>query len=193
MAVSRKPDSKVVDNESKAMLFEGASISQLNIIFGMDNRTVAAKMAGVEPIGRRAGHPIYSIKDAAAVLVEPNLNLDQIDQIAAYVRKMNPANMPKLLTKEFWSAMRARQQYEEDAGDLWRTEKVVAVFSELVKAIRTPLILAKDGIATERELDEPTRRAIDKVIDSLLEKLHDAVVEQFGESETAENVDDDDF
>lgn len=193
MSVSKVRDSKLVDNETKAMLFEGVSISQLNIIFGMDNRTVAAKMAGVEPVGKRHSFPIYSIKEAAAVLVEPTLDLDQIEQIAAYVRKLNPQNMPKMLTKEFWAAMRTKQLYEEDAGDLWRTDKVVEVFGDLVKSIRTPLILAKDAVANEMELDDRSQKIIDRIIDDILEGLHDAVVKQFGARAVAPAVSDDDL
>lgn len=193
MSVSKTRDSKLVDNDSKAMLFEGASISQLNIIFGMDNRTIAAKMASVEPVGKRNSFPIYSIKDAAAVLVEPTLDLDQIEQVAAYVRKLNPQNMPKMLTKEFWAAMRTKQLFEEDAGDLWRTDKVVEVFSDLVKSIRTPLILAKDAVANEKELDDRSQKIIDHIIDGILEELHDAVVKQFGSRAAAPTVDDNDF
>lgn len=192
MAVGKR-DSKVFDEDSKAMLFEGASISQLGKIFGMDNRTITAKLVGLEPVGKRAGHPIYAIKEAAALLVEPDLDLDQIDQLAAYVRKLNPTNLPKLLNKEFWAAMRQRQLYEEDAADLWPTEKVVEVFSDLVKSVRTPLILAKDTVASEVELTDKIQRMIDKIIDGILEDLHDAVVKQFGSRAPTPEIEDDDF
>lgn len=179
---SNKPDTRQFDEDTRAMIFEGASISQLNVIFGMDNRTVTAKLsqAQLQPCGRRSGFPIYSIKEAAAVLIEPTLDLDDVEKLSAYVRKLNPANMPKMLTKEFWAAMRTKQLYEEDAGDLWRTEKVVEVFSELVSAVRTPLILAKDTVANERELDDRIQAILDRIIDSILEHLYDAVFEQFG-------------
>lgn len=193
MTVTKARGSKLIDDDSKAMIFEGASISQLNAIFGMDNRTISSKMAGVDPIGMRQGYPIYSIKDAASVLVEPTLDLDQIEQVAAYVRKLNPQNMPKMLTKEFWSAMRTKQLYEEDAGDLWRTDRVVEVFGDLVKSVRTPLILAKDAVANEMELDDRAQKIIDQIIDGILEKLHDAVVKQFGTRATTPTVDDNDF
>lgn len=181
------------DPDSQAMIFEGASVSQLAKIFGMDNRTVGSKIIAIDPIGTRKTYPVYSIKDAAQVLLEPTLDLDQVEKIAAYVRKLNPTNMPKMLTKEFWAAMRQKQAWEEDAAELWRTDKVVEVFSELVKSIRDPLILAKDAVASQRELDDRTQQIIDGIIDGILEKLHDAVVEQFGKRAPAPTVDDDDF
>ena len=187
------PATKRMDAETKSMLYEGASISQLNIMFGMDNRTVAAKISGLEPCGKRAGAPIYSVREAAAVLVEPNLDLNQIEVLSSYVRKLNPTNMPKMLTKEFWSAMRTKQLYEEDAGDLWRTDKVVEVFSDLVKSVRLPLILAKDAIANVKELTDRDQQIIDQIIDGILEELHDAVVKQFGPRAIAAEIDNEDF
>lgn len=187
------PDSKRMDADTKAIIYEGASISQLNVLFGMDNRTISSKISGLEPCGKRAGAPIYSVREAAALLVEPTLDLSQIEVVANYVRKLNPTNMPKMLTKEFWSAMRTKQLYEDDAGDLWRTEKVVDVFSELVKSVRMPLILAKDAIANVKELTDRDQKIIDQIIDGILEELHDAVVKQFGSRATSAEVDDQDF
>lgn len=187
------PNTKIMDAETKAMIFEGASISQLNAIFGMDNRTITAKIAGLDPVGTRGGAPIYSIKQAAQLLVEPILDLEQVEVVAAYVRKLNPTNMPKMLTKEFWSAMRTKQLYEEDAGDLWRTDKVVEVFSDLVKSVRMPLILAKDAIANVKELTDKDQKIIDQIIDGILEELHDAVVKQFGARATTQSLDNEDF
>lgn len=184
MSVARPPikhiDSKVQDEETKGLLFEGASISQLGKLFGMDNRTVQSKISGIEPCGRRAGHPIYSVKEAAPYLVEQQLDINDIEVVIAYVRKLNHTNLPKMLTKEFWAAMTAKQRFEENAGDLWRTEKVSEVFAELVKSVRDPLILAPDMINNEMELTEPQRLALTDIIDTILEELSDAVAKQFG-------------
>jgi hypothetical protein len=175
-----------MDEETKGLLFEGASISQLGKLFGMDNRTVQSKITGVEPCGRRAGHPIYAVKDAAPFLVETQLDVNDIEQVIAYVRKLNHTNLPKMLTKEFWAAMTAKQRFEENAGDLWRTDKVSEVFADLVKAVRIPLVLANDTIANEMELSESQQKALTHIIDGLLEELSDAVAKQFGPGTAAQ-------
>lgn len=193
MTVNRELGSRNVDDTSKGMLFEGASVSQLGILFGMDNRNVAAKIADLAPCGRRHGHPIYLIKEAAERLVDVQLDLEQAEHVAAYVRKLNPQNMPKALSKEFWSAMKTRQEYEENAADLWRTEKVIETFSDLVKSVRDPLILAKDQISNEMELTDRQHQIIDSIVDGILESLHDAVVKQFGARAAAPSVDDEDI
>lgn len=180
MVAIKHADSKVNDETTKGLLFEGASVSQLGKLFGMDNRTVSQKIAGIEPVGKRAGFPIYAVKDAAPYLVETQLDIDQIEVVIAYVRKLNHTNLPKMMTKEFWAAMTAKQRFEENAGDLWRTDKVVGVFSELVKSIRMPLVLAMDTIENEVELTERQRKIATAIIDNLLGELADAVVKQFG-------------
>lgn len=192
MAGSRRVDSKVMDADTKGILFEGASVSQLGKLFGMDNRTITSKITGLEPCGKRAGHPIYAVRDAAPLLVEPVLDLQDIETVIAYVRKLDHTKLPKMLTKEFWTAMRAKQAFEEAAGDLWPTDKVIEVYSDLVKAVRMPLVLAQDSVANEVELTDRVQQIITSIIDAILEDLHDAVVKQFGERAAAtEDVDDD--
>lgn len=186
-------DSKIMDDATKSMLYQGASISQLNILFGMDNRTVAAKLFGLEPVGKRAGAAIYSVREAAALLIAPSLDLADVEVLATYVRKMDHTKLPTLLSKEFWAAMRAKQIYEENAADLWRTDRVVEVYGDLVKSVRMPLILAKDAISNEMELDDRAQKIFDRIIDQTLEDLHDAVVKQFGTRAATAAVDHDDF
>lgn len=173
-------DSKVGDEATNGLLFEGASISQLGKLFGMDNRTVRSKIHGVEPVGRRAGYPIWAVKDVAPFLVETQLNVDEIEVVIAYVRKLNHTNLPKMLTKEFWAAMTAKQRFEENAGDLWRTEKVLEVYGDLVKAIRMPLVLALDTVQGEVEMSERQQKIMTAIIDNLLGELSNAVAKQFG-------------
>lgn len=173
-------DTKVNDDETKALLFEGASISQLGRLFGMDNRNVASKIHAVDPVGRRAGNPIYAVKDVAPYLVETQLDINDIEVVIAYVRKLNHTNLPKMLTKEFWAAMTAKQRYEENAGDLWRTENVVEAYSQLVNTIRMPLVLAIDTVQGEVELSDRQRKIMTAIIDNLLGELSNAVVKQFG-------------
>ena len=186
-------NSKIMDDATKSMLYQGASISQLNILFGMDNRTVAAKLFGLEPVGKRAGAAIYSVREAAALLIAPSLDLADVEVLATYVRKMDHTKLPTLLSKEFWAAMRAKQIYEENAADLWRTDRVVEVYGDLVKSVRMPLILAKDAISNEMELDDRAQKIFDRIIDQTLEDLHDAVVKQFGTRAATAAVDHDDF
>lgn len=191
-ARTKQRHSNSIDVESEAILFQGASISQLARIFRMDNRTVSSKLHGLAPAGQRAGYDYYAVNEAAPYLCDPLLDMDDIEKLADYIRKLNPQNLPKMLTKEFWSAMLNKQKYEEQAGELWRTERVLEVFGDLVKTVRTPLILARDTIANQSELTPRQQTILAGIIDGILEELHDAVVERFSEESEQPAVEDED-
>jgi Protein of unknown function (DUF1441) len=168
-----RPDSKIQDDESKAMLFEGASISQLAALFGHDNRTITKKIQGIKPIGKRAGHPIYKIAEAAAYLVKP------MGDIEEYIKKMQPEDLPPKLSKEFWSAQSLRMKFEEDRNDLWRTSDVVTHFAESFKVARTTIMLTVDSIEKTTELSEAQRNLMLAEMDKLMLGLNKALLERF--------------
>lgn len=174
MGTTTKP-TKPPEDASRGVLFDGASISQLGQLFKMDRRTVQSKLGtGLQPVGRRDGHPIYAIYDAAPLLVEHDISLDNVEAIAAYIQKLDPTRLPRMLTKEFWAAMINKQNYEAKAEHLWPTEKVVEVFGDLVKSIRMPLVLAMDTVSASSELNPRQRQVLTTMIDSLLNDLHKA-------------------
>lgn len=187
---------KAMDEETKALLYEGASISQLGQLFQMDNRSVAARLGNnVEPAGKRVGHPIYLIRDAAKYLVEHDLDFDNVEKIAAYMQKADPNRFPRAITKEFWAAMLQRQKYLEQAGELWPTEKVVEVIGDLLKLIQMPLRLARDTVSNEQELTPRQQQILLRIVDGISEELYTAVVERFGDEifrQEEENDEEDD-
>lgn len=157
---------KQLDDESRGLLYEGASVSQLAKLFRMDNRSVASKIAGLQPCGERAGFPIYAIADAATRLAP----LDE-DEIEQRLRTMNPTDLPKMISKEFWAGLTARRRYEHQAGDLWMTEEVKEAATAAFKGLRTDLLLLPEEIANMLGLKETDREKVQRVVDKLMEKL----------------------
>lgn len=178
---------KAVDEESEAILYQGANLSQLARLFGLDNRTVAARLHDVMPTGTRHGYDYWSIKEAAPHLCEAQFDLEDSKKLAEYIRRLNHTNLPKMLTKEFWAGMTARQRYEEAEGELWPTEKVSEVAIDMAKSIRTPLVLARDTVAAQTELTERQKQILNRIVDDALEALHDTVVKHFGEQQDAQD------
>lgn len=170
----RGVSAKVQDAETKAILFEGASLSQLSRLFGRDNRTTAAKLQGLAPIGMRAGSPIYSVKDAAPFLVPPAYDLDE------FIRRMTAADLPTMLRKEFWAGMRSKQLYEKEAGELWPTDDVRNMLAELFKTLRMTLLLTRDSVARETELTKRQSEIVVRIIDGCLRDLNANVKKRFG-------------
>jgi hypothetical protein len=175
-------DSKVQDEQTKAMLFDGASISQLARLFGHDNRTIAKKIQGLRPVGKRAGHPIYAVAEAARYLVVP------LGDIEDHIRKMRPEELPAGLQREFWSAQAARLKFEEDRGDLWRTADVIAHYSETFMTMRTALLLMVDTVEKSVELTDRQRSIIQRAVDGAMRELHTSLVGKF-ENEPERNFD----
>lgn len=162
-------EQKSFDQATQAMMFEGVSISQLSQIFSQDTRKIKAKIHGLKPVKMRAGHPIYSIAEAAAYLVQPAWPID------LWIQRMNHADLPPLLKKEYWGAMRSRQIYEQAAGDLWPTEKVIEHISEILKTVAVSIRLIPDVVQRESGYTEAQRVLIQTLVDDALANAHKSV------------------
>lgn len=173
-----------LDEASQAMLFEGLNLSQLGVAFRMDHRVLVEKLHGVSPSGTRNGAAIYKIDEVAPHLVKP------IYDIEDYIKRMNHADLPKHLTKEFWAGLRSKQEYELKAGDLWPTAKVIEAVGELFKLVKMSLLLMSDAVERQTELTARQRDIIRSMTDGVLEDLHQEVVANFSRKD--EDVEDPD-
>lgn len=181
----RAPNS--LDEESRALLYEGANLSQLGILFGMDHRVLVEKLHGVPPVGRRGATDIYSIREVAPKLVRPDYDIE------TYIRKMNHTDLPKMLSKEYWAGQRSRQEFMLKAGDLWETAKVIEKVGELYKMIRMSMLLMIDSVERQVELTPRQRDIIKELADGTLRDLHKTVIEHFGEPSEAQEVNDEEL
>lgn len=159
------------DEESDAIVYQGASMSQLAKIFSMDQRDIKAKLGGnVNPCGHRRNHPIYQIRDVAPYLVAPPYDMDE------FIQRMSHADLPPILRKEYWAARNSQQNYEIKAGELWPTSEVMDVMAMLLKNIRTSLLITRESVERETELTPRQRTIITNIIDSALESAHATTV-----------------
>lgn len=161
------------DDETKAIIYEGATIRQLAIMFRSDPKVVTRKVAGLVPVGRRRGNNIYRVDEAASRLVKPGYDIER------YIREMNHLDLPPLLSKEFWNAQRARQAFEEQEGDLWRTTEVVRILGEAFTTIRMSLLLMIDAVERQSSLTDGQRVTIKGLIDGALADLRAKLKDRF--------------
>ena len=185
--MSAKNSPASLDADSRAMIYEGVNLSQLTVIFGMDHRVLVQKMHGLAPTGVRRGVNIYSIKDAATRLWRPTQ--EEVDEA---IKRMNHADLPKQLTKEYWSGLRTKQEVELAAGDLWRTTEVAEKVGELFKTVKIQMTLAKDTVERTTELTEKQRQLLIDITDGVLSDLERAIIENFGDKVELENGEEED-
>lgn len=178
MTQSLRPSQRAyLDDESRAMIFQGASVNQLSELFKVRAVDVMRRVADLKPVGKgRQGNPIYNVAEAAMRLVKIQVT---DDMIKAHLLRMNPKDLPPLLSKLFWDSMIVRRKYEELAGEMWLTADVMTVASEAFQSIRTSLLLLSDMLRDETEISEAQIALVQRVIDNGLEQLHERLVSDF--------------
>lgn len=166
------------DEETLAAIYRGVTQDQLMRIFKMDHRTIKKKLfeSGVKPVGKSANNAdIYAIHEIAPYLVKP------VFDVETYIKQMNHNDLPKHLTKEFWAGLRSKQDYEERAGHLWRTEKVVEKVGELMKLVKMSTLLMNDAVERQTELSDRQRAIIKELSHGMLADLMNRINEHFQE------------
>jgi hypothetical protein len=168
-----------LDEESQGMIYEGLNITQLEIIMEMDKKTIREKLfkGRVQPSGRRNGADIYKLTDVMPFLVKPQFDIE------SYIRDMHHNDLPKMLTKEFWAGQRAKQEWEEKAGNLWPTEKVVEAIGEVCKLVKMSVMLVTETVERQVELTPKQRDIIKRQHDGLLIELSKMVKARFAGDE----------
>jgi len=179
MATSKLPrdDNRYTDKETMSILFEGANLSQLGALFKVDHRILKEKMAGVLPCGRRNNADIYDVAEVATKMHK--MTAEQID---VAIRRYNPIELPKTLTKEFWAGQRSKQEFQLRAGDLWPTTKLVEEVSEMVKLLKIELDLLTDAIERQTEMSEKQRELAMMLIDGAKTNMVIRLKERFAKA-----------
>lgn len=173
-APRKRVGNQQLDEESTAIIYQGISLNQAVTIFAMDIRDIKAKIHGrVLPCGMRSQNPVYQIRDLAPYLCKPAYNLDE------FIQKMSIADLPPILRKEYWAGLRSRQLYEKEAGELWPTQRVIEVVSELFKTLRMSLLMTREAVERESELTPRQRDIVTGIIDQALEDANAKTVSQF--------------
>lgn len=167
-----------------AEVYGGVSAHWLSQVFGHDKNTIKKKMASanLEIVGYRNGGPLYRISDAAAWLVKPKVDL------VSYVKSLRPNDLPPMLNDAYWGAMLKRQKWEENAGDLWRTEAVLEVFGDLALSFKTTVNLWVEEVDRQESLTPEQRKILMELTDKLLEQLHEVMVEAPRKKKTLSTV-----
>lgn len=160
----------------------GVTVGLLAEIFDMDPRTVRKKLQDCAPISKRKAGHIYDLKAAAQYLVRPVFNVEK------YMKTMKATDLPAHMQDQYWSAMRKRQQWEAEAGHLWRTESVLEVLGDVFKTIKFSIQLWPDTVERARGLTPEQREILVGMGDALQNELHDKLMELPGFKQTTSTL-----
>lgn len=148
----------------------GVSAAWLGHVFGMDKNTVKKRLANCPVAGMNRGTPHYLIKEAAAYLVNPKVDIEE------YIRSVRPQDLPPHLNDTYWSALGKRQKVLADARETWNTDDVLAVFGRVNIKIKSTVQLWVDEVERVHGLSDEQRQMLTRMADGLLEDVHEMYV-----------------
>lgn len=163
-------DDPALDGLDLGVVHGGVSAAWLGHVFGHDKNTIKKKLSQCEIAGRNRGTPLYRIKDAAAWLVPPKVD------IMTYIKGLRPQDLPPVLNDAYWGAMRKRQAVLKEAGDTWATDDVLKVFGTAALRIKSSVQLWVDELERVHGLSDEQRRILVQMSDGLLEDVYEIFV-----------------
>lgn len=157
-----------------SIIYHGATVTDLAQMFDLDNKTVQKRLQGrVQPMKSVDKYTRYRIKDAAPWLCDAKIDYEEL------IKTLTPSKMPPMLQDGFWKGQLSRQKYMAQRGELWSTQRVFEVFSEMCKVIRMALLMVPDTVEQRSALTDEQRAIVQEVVDSTLNSLNTAVAEHF--------------
>lgn len=168
--VQRRTAASVGDAERVA---SGVTVQFLNQVFRIGNeRKVRTKLATCPILRVENGRNLYDLKTAAEYLLEPKVDVHEI------LKRLRPEQLPPAISPSFWQAQLSRQKFEENAGELWRTEKVREVLGSMFQTLKFTIQLWGDTIEREHGITDEQRETILRMSDRLQQDIYDQLVER---------------
>lgn len=160
----------------------GVSAAWLGHVFGMDKNTVKKRLANCPVAGMNRGTPHYLIKEAAAYLVNPKVDIEE------YIKSVRAQDLPPQLNDTYWSALGKRQKVLADAGETWNTDDVLAVFGRVNIKIKSTVQLWVDEVERVHGLTDEQRAMLIRMCDGLLDDIHEMYVNEPSKRRTRSTI-----
>lgn len=161
----------------------GVSLAWLCQAFTLPKSQVVARLKDCPALrSNKSGTKIYDLRTAAGYLVKPRMN------VATYIKYIDPKDLPEKLKREFWAARLAEQRWRQQAGELWRSEDVIALYSELFKLIKSKAQLWEDRVTRADTLSDVQRELFLELKDDLLAEIYKLVEELEAGRMTASSI-----
>ena len=128
--------------------------------------------------GEKQVQNLYDLKTAAEFLLEPKIDPSDI------VKRLKKDDLPPAINSAYWDALLKRQKWEENAVELWRTDKVREVLGTMFQTIKFTIQLWGDTVERETGLTDEQRDVINKLTDGLQQDIYNELVKNAQLSET---------
>lgn len=169
--------------------FAGVSIRWLAHVFRMHESVVERKLRECPVKSRRTrGTKMesvrYDIATAAAFLVRPSFSTMD------YLKALKRNDLPAALQQTIWDALLKRQKWEEQAGMLWRTDKVREVLGSTFQTMKFTMQLWVDTLERQTEMTDEQRALVVVLVDELQNDLYEALVQNAEKAQTGSQIGD---
>lgn len=159
-------------------VMKGVTIGWLAQAMDMNHDQVKKKLRECPPLRAYKNGYIYDFKVAVSYLVKPRFDID------AYLKQARIEDLPIRLQTEYWAAKNRRREYEENAGQLWRSEQVLEVLGEVFKMIKLALQLWSQNLESTAGLSDTQRKVLQKMVDKLQDDIYKRSVKIAGNRKT---------
>lgn len=149
---------------------QGVTVSFLAQVFAMDPAKVKRLLVNC-PIkstrkrGTTQTQHLYDLSTAASYLVEPKIS---VEDVLAQIKR---EDLPPAINTAFWDAQLKRQKWEENAGQLWRTETIRSCIGGMFQTIKFTIQLWADTIERQKGLTEEQRDLLNEMTDKLQQDI----------------------
>ena len=112
----------------------------------------------------------YRIADAAGYLVEQKFDAEE------FIAVMKRSQLPNAINKTFWDAMIQKQKWEENAGDLWRTDSIREKMKDMFQNMKFTMQLWVDSLSEQTKLTDDQREILTELVDGLQMEIYNSLV-----------------
>jgi hypothetical protein len=151
-------------------------------VFGMSPATVTKRLANCNVVAtkpRGNGHVhYYDFKESCGFLIAP-----QVD-IAEWIKSQRVQDLPTHISDQYWKAMRTKQSYLREAGELWRTEDVLEVFGDLFMSIKERTQLWIEELPGKASMSTAQYETFQRLVAAMQEDIYDRLVRMPKEKRT---------
>lgn len=186
MAEQIDPSEQVAEDETDALIYQGANISQLARMSGLDDRTVKDRLVGkVRPSGTRRGVKVYNVIQAAQYL-QRDKTMAKLQGVhlqafcTEFIAQMETAaDLPMPIRNAYYQARLTKLEFEQKQGTLVPLAMVEEITAQALKTIRQQILLTKDRVERSVDLTHTVKAIITTELDGTIASLQNAIMAEF--------------